>query len=536
MIFDPLKAPSTALFVILILVPIPKVVEWNNQPTLSLASYFTEVVNGKVGYISMPPRSCVEVKISIKKTKEIDIIAIAQAEVSGYRISGDGRQNNYKLDSIKKLMEERAEEGLDIVKQSESKKVIAKIDSKLQISGYKMEVISKIQDSCGKPIDQQNYVVLYERKQGFFPINKKVDDGAIDIGGAGKWCNIHALRVGDFNGDGKSDLLCNLMDGTNRIMLSDGSKFIKPTGSLDDNGTVKIAGLDKWCALGEEEGYLYLQDVNKDGKIDLLCHYEAELKIALSTGDGFRLVGDSDTGLINTKFCYVDSVLLLGSFNPKAEESSKSDLLCQSNTFGITIALSNQSKQSEFSGFDDYNGGNPVGLGKSLEWCKEEGSRLFAGDFNGDGKSDLLCNSKNGHNYLMFYKKASDIKSNDMYLFTPAGSPDGRDPNGYISISEDNYWCAGDNYITVADFDGDGKDDLYCNEGGKNMIMKAASTVDDVFRNYISFESISLQSKDGEINIKNQNVWCEPENILTGDFDGNGYADLLCNGENGISI
>ena len=90
--------------------------------------------------------------------------------------------------------------------------------------------------------------------------------------------------------------------------------------------------------------------------------------------------------------------------------------------------------------------------------------------------------------------------------------------------------------MTVADFDGDGKDALYCNEGGRNMIMKAASTVDDVFRNYISFESISLQSKDGEIDIKNQNLWCESGDVLIGDFDGNGYADLLCNSDNNINF
>ena len=54
-----------------------------------------------------------------------------------------------------------------------------------------------------------------------------------------RWCNAYALKIGDFNGDGKSDLLCNFMDGTNRIMLSKASSFVKATNSLDNNGIIK---------------------------------------------------------------------------------------------------------------------------------------------------------------------------------------------------------------------------------------------------------------------------------------------------------
>ena len=68
------------------------------------------------------------------------------------------------------------------------------------------------------------------------------------------------------------------------------------------------------------------------------------------------------------------------------------------------------------------------------------------------------------------------------------------------------------------------------------MIMKAKSTAEDVSRNYISFESVSLQNQDGEINIKAHNLWCESEDVLIGDFDGNGYGDLLCNSDNNINF
>ena len=89
-------------------------------------------------------------------------------------------------------------------------------------------------------------------------------------------------------------------------------------------------------------------------------------------------------------------------------------------------------------------------------------------------------------------------------------------------------------HIVRRDFNGDGKDDLYCNSAGTNMIMLVEST--DIQKNYINFVSVSIPNNNGEMDINDLTVWCQSQDVLIGNFDGNGYADLLCNNDSSINI
>ena len=47
-----------------------------------------------------------------------------------------------------------------------------------------------------------------------------------------------------------------------------------------------------------------------------------------------------------------------------------------------------------------------------MRWCKHNGAQLLIGDFNGDGRSDLLCHDKNsGYKWIAYSNSRGEIHS-----------------------------------------------------------------------------------------------------------------------------
>jgi hypothetical protein len=85
-----------------------------------------------------------------------------------------------------------------------------------------------------------------------------------DWGRNDAWCNHDTGRLfqGDFNGDGRADLLCHDMaSGHKRIDYADAS------GRFGGTDRERAAN---WCS--HEEGRLFIGDFNGDRRDDLLCH------------------------------------------------------------------------------------------------------------------------------------------------------------------------------------------------------------------------------------------------------------------------
>lgn len=225
------------------------------------------------------------------------------------------------------------------------------------------------------------------------------------------------LYVGDFDGDGTDDLLChNRSGGRVEIELSNSFGFV--SGGQNHNACTK------------ESEHLLIGDFNGDDVDDLLCH---------DTVDGTQAI-DSDFSSRGVEFTIakswcrgLGSRLLVGNFNGR---SSGDDLLCFDRERGL-LAIDYADSRGEFTGVDWKLVGS---------YCAQPGQDLWVGDFDGDGRDDLVCH---------------DADSGSLSLDLAASGFFGSFEASYPSHS----WCFGQGQrMKVGDYDGDGRDELLCHD------------------------------------------------------------------------
>jgi hypothetical protein len=363
---------------------------------------------------------------------------------------------------------------------------------------------------------------------------------------------------GDFNGDGITDLAIRNQAKT-RITFYKGA--ISTSGALSfTQFTGGVYNTPTYTRFGGKGGgsqtlnyiisSIYVSDLNNDGK--------AEVYLNLNNGVTYKIYPDanavSSSQLPNARggYNFIPSKTLEGDF----DGDKKTDYIMLDNvdyytqgTGGSNIGTLGSFQLKLFT--EDrafpYVIGDMNGNGKSdITFCYNDisGHRVFelnaagtafeqlyysneiiyreddavGGDFNGDGKTDLLIHHKgNGHYAIAFsngsrYTIPNKINLNDM------GAID--DPRPFDPADQ------GDHNLRVGDFNGDGASDMayfHKNNGVSKVRIYYFTGKIDGGTSYTFTEHDALGS-----------IW--EDDILVGDFNADGASDILHHTGNGYPV
>ena len=284
-----------------------------------------------------------------------------------------------------------------------------------------------------------------------------------------------ALYVGDFNGDGRSDLLCNQDNGTMRIDLAD------PQGR--HTGSDWIASNRNFCMHAGEK--LFVGDFDDDGADDLLCNSaNGWMFVDLAQGDSWFLGSDWSQ---RRNFCmHPGETLHIGDTNGDGRD----DLVCNSANGSLFVDFASPTGTFDGSDWSARRG-----------FCQGAEDELIVTDANGDGRTDLICNEAGGMLAIDYANARGEFWSTEWSLKR----------NFCHGVSQE---------LLAVDLDGDQHDDLLCRDGGTGFLeVDIANTAGQ----YWSAEWSSFF-----------NGWCPgPARLSTGDFDGDGREDLMCTDASG---
>jgi hypothetical protein len=251
------------------------------------------------------------------------------------------------------------------------------------------------------------------------------------------WCHSPArLFIGDFNGDDRDDLLCH--------RHSDGYKWI---AYANEAGTFTGTNWDSnlnWCK--HQGGALYIGDFNGDNRDDLLCHdvYNGWKWIAHATQSG---TFTGTTWEANLNWCAIPGVLHIGKFN----QDSRDDLLCHHMDNGYKW-IAQATQWGTFTGTTWH---------APLYWCGGVNGSIHVGDTNADGREDMICHDRNqGTKWISLAKANGSFAGTTRY-----------------SIPDEPLRCHADGRrFLVGDFNGDRAADFMCHDqynGSKNVFFQS---------------------------------------------------------------
>ena len=320
---------------------------------------------------------------------------------------------------------------------------------------------------------------------------------------------------GDYNGDGKTDLFVKGY-GTYRALYlanSQGNGFSRVfMGEMDGIGGTHSDG-----RLTSPDAEVFPGDYNGDGKTDLFVKgygtYRT-LYLANSTGTGFDIAFSSsldNVGGTHSDGCLTssDAKVYTGDYNG----DGKTDLFVKGYGTYRTLYLANSSG----TGFDVAfsSASDNVGGTDSEGFFTDSSAKIYTGDYNGDGKTDLFI--KGYQKYRALYVANESGNGFGRLFYGNADSIGGTD-------SED-FFTHPDAKIYSGDYTGDGKTDLFVKGFGNYRALYVAGVHGNRFYRMFMGDSAGIGGTSSGLEFTSSDAIVYP-----GDYNGDGKTDLFLKG------
>ncbi|MGA2448982.1 MAG: FG-GAP-like repeat-containing protein [Polyangiaceae bacterium] len=314
--------------------------------------------------------------------------------------------------------------------------------------------------------------------------------------------------AGDFDGDGQSDLARFQPGGQaegqapnqNYWMIKNSSGY---TGAGGTAGETRVSfGVGQNTPISSDVRSPYVApptkgDINADKRADLVMVGNSAwntVPVAFSNGDGsFNITNTVNTFLAsNAALPGVKDVI--GDF----DGDGAADVLLTGNPNWGTVPVGFSNHDGSFRVTNLANGF--IASNASLP-----GVKLIAGDFDGDGRSDIA------------------LMGNPTWITVPVAFSNG-DGTFNVTNGGNSFWAsnaaAANVKVVTGDFDGDGRTDIaMMGNAGWNTVPVAFSNGDGSFR-VTNATNAFWASNAASGNVK----------VVTGDFDGDGKTDIAMMG------
>jgi hypothetical protein len=293
-----------------------------------------------------------------------------------------------------------------------------------------------------------------------------------------------SVATGDFNGDGKLDLVVvhNVSTNNVSILLGNGDGTFQPAVSY---------------AVGSTPVSVAVGDFNGDGKLDLVVVDSADATVSILLGNGD---GTFQQSFELPAFGSSPASVAVGDFNG----DGKLDLAVTNENTGAnlgagTVSVLLGNGDGSFQPALDFAAGPNPGP-------------VVVGDFNGDGKLDLVvANNDVGTNAMN--TTISILLGNGDGTFQAAHAfPVGTNPSS----------------LAAADFNGDGKLDLAVANHDTNNVSILLGNGDGTFQSAINLSAglepssvvVADLNGDGKLDLAVANAGTNTVNLLLGNGDG----------------